>query len=178
MASYFLVAKSFIAGPPFCIELGDEWRYRGHPRGKPVEDWNPKQLAVYGPREFVERDYHQLSPFPMFSPRFQTVIREQFPGEGQFLPLRLQKPNGTEEVGGYALGNVLTVIDCLERERTVGTSYNRQFIPVGLPTLTEPNFRGGLFRLKEGNIVATNRLKAIAEELGLSGVRFVPLNVA
>jgi len=182
MPSYFEVQKVSLSERAFFVELGCENQYLAHPKGTPVPDWDPRQIAVYGPGEFRERDYFDTSPhgrpFPLFSPRFQSAIEERFPRELQFLPLRLLKPNGTGEVRGYALGNVLTLLDCLDRERTKGTWYDGRFIVLlGSRTLKSPDFRGGLFRLKEGTIIASEAFKSMAEEQGFVGLDFVACNV-
>jgi hypothetical protein len=180
MPSYFEIKKRSTRERAFVV-LGCENQYLAHPKGTPVTDWDARQLAVYGPGEFHERDYVETSPhsrpFPLFSPRFQAAIEQWFPREVQFLPLRLIKPNGTGEVSGYALGNVLTMLDCLDREQTHGTWYNGRFITLlGSLTLKSPDFSGALFRLKEGTIIASAAFKSMVEEQGFADLDFVPCN--
>ena len=85
--------------------------------GTPVTDWNDRFIATYPPPEFVHVDF-QPANWPILSPRFQEFFAKQYPCAFQFLPLRLQMPDGTGEVQGFAVGQALRRIDCLNRERT------------------------------------------------------------
>lgn len=59
-----------------------------------------------------------LDGWPVFSSRLQSSWDDQYPGTIQFLPLLLSHKDGTNPVSGYAIANILPLIDCLDRIRT------------------------------------------------------------
>lgn len=107
--------------PPWSLstELDNirEWDLR---LGKCIEDWDPDTTAYYDDEEVEYSDYPFVSGLlPVYSARLRSLM-EGLGIEGiQYLPLKIKRRDGTQEVEGYSIANYLNVIDCLDRERSV-----------------------------------------------------------
>lgn len=87
--------------------------------GSPVIGWNEYLIAVYlCPQTPVFEFGLADNAWPIFSPGMRNLIEVIATGLIQFLPFRFQRPNGTDQVNSYYVGQVLTLVDCLDRKRT------------------------------------------------------------
>jgi hypothetical protein len=48
----------------------------------------------------------------------RQLMEEIVPDVIQFLPFRFQRPDGSGQVVGYCVGQILSLIDCLDRAKT------------------------------------------------------------
>jgi len=87
--------------------------------GKRVATWNPKLIAVY-PEGPVDFDFGHAGTmrYPIFSSRLRAFFERNCPRMIQFLPIRLERDDGTLPMDGYSLGKFLHVVECIDRKRT------------------------------------------------------------
>jgi hypothetical protein len=86
--------------------------------GKFIKDWDINTTAVYD-EEIEHTDYpFTTGLLPVYSMRLKTLIDNMGIKEIQYLPLKITRLDGTNEVTGYHIANYLRVIDCLNRERS------------------------------------------------------------
>ena len=109
------------------LSLGCSMRLRNRESAYPIEDWDDREIAVYGPHDFVEQDllFGPPSCFILVSQRLRGLVEKSFPGEVNFYGVRLQRVDGSGERGGYSLGQVLQKADCIDTDRTEGHGANR-----------------------------------------------------
>jgi hypothetical protein len=103
------------------------------------------------------------------------------PGLIQFLPFRFQRPDGTGQVADYCVGQILNLLDCLDRARTKVRKNWEPINDIGdfdtyRPLVLSRSLIGDerLFRIK-GNcrsIVIREDLKDAIENAGFEGERF------
>ena len=87
--------------------------------GKPVIGWHDYLIAVYlCPDAPVFGFGLARNAWPVYSPKMRKLMEQVVPGVAQFLPFRFQRPDGTGQVAGYCVGQILKRIDCLDRNRT------------------------------------------------------------
>jgi len=148
----------------------------------PVIGWRGDVLATYSPDDALAVSFGLSdNGWPVFSPRMRDFLDDAAPGLVQFLPFRLQRRDGSGEAFGYCVGQILRLVDCLDRKRT-RVRKNWQPInergdfgayrPFVLDRSLAENER--LFRLK-GNrrsIVVRDDLKTAIEQAGFDGQRF------
>jgi len=122
-----------------------------------------------------------IPPWPIFSPAMHRLMDGLVPGLIQFLPFRFQRPDGTGQVAGHFVGQILCIVDCLDRAKTkVRSNWN----PINewgdfntyRPLVVSRTLIGDkrLFRIK-GNclsIVIREDLKDEIEHAGFTGQRF------
>lgn len=84
---------------------------------KRIDDWNERLIATYPQCNFIHVDF-QPCRYPVLSERFFTHLNAIAPGTIQFLPFRMQQADGSNEITGYGLGQILNRVDCLDKERT------------------------------------------------------------
>lgn len=95
-----------------------------------ISDWNVNLIATYPDSEFIHLDFQPCS-WPLLSKRLFDFVDRAASNTIQYLPLRLQRPDGTGEVTGYGLGQILTAIDCLDKERTTVADGKWRRMPSG-----------------------------------------------
>jgi hypothetical protein len=78
------------------------------PEEGPIENWDPRELAVYH-LDPTKRDLLSdiSQPRYLISSKFRDVIQQLVPSQVQFLPLRLQSLDGEREYQGFSLLRVL-----------------------------------------------------------------------
>ena len=119
--------------------------------------------------------------WPVFSPRMQSLIEDKAPGLVEFLPFRFQRPDGTGQVTGYCVGQILKLVDCLDRSRTKVRDNWEPLNSWGDFGTLRPFFltrsligNEMLFRIKGkcGSIIIREDLKSIIENGGVGVQRF------
>ncbi len=86
--------------------------------GRKIEKWNVRNHAQCL-NDGIREDFALSTVLvPIHSARLKAFIEEIAPGEVQYLPLKIYN-KGTGEIEGYHIGNVLKIIDCLDRENTI-----------------------------------------------------------
>jgi hypothetical protein len=84
-----------------------------------IRNWNEKIFAHYA-HEAPYTDYPCVrGDWNICSPRLQEVFEKYAPDCIQFLPIRIRSTNGKGIVDGYAIANLLSVRDCLDREHSI-----------------------------------------------------------
>ncbi|TWT36827.1 hypothetical protein KOR34_17720 [Posidoniimonas corsicana] len=117
--------------PPKQAHWGREWRVKFEPpdvegmvklRGpKELGDWNRQTEGRCPDASFVV-DFTVASgrSWPIFSARMKQFVEGLVPGDLQYLPFRLVNDPDKPKIPARTmyLGNVLTVVDCIDRQRT------------------------------------------------------------
>jgi len=150
--------------------------------GQPVIGWNEYLIAVYLCPNTPVFDFGLAGPaWPVFSPRMRRLMEGLAPGLIQFLPFRFQRPDGTGQITGYCVGQILNLVDCLDR---VKTKVRKSWDPINdfgdfdtyRPLVVSRSLIGDerLFRIKGkcGSIVIREDLKKAIEDGGFKGQRF------
>jgi hypothetical protein len=150
--------------------------------GQPVIGWNEYLIAVYLCAEIPVFDFGLAVPaWPIFSPRMRTFVESIAPRLIQFLPFRFQRPDGTGQVADYCVGQILKLVDCLDRAKT---KVRNNWQPINdwgdfatyRPLVVSRVLIGEerLFRIKGkcGSIVIREDLKDAIENAGFKGQRF------
>lgn len=150
--------------------------------GKPVIGWTDYMIAVYMCAATPRFEFGMaLNSWPIFSPAMQALMERLTPGVIQFLPFRFQRLNGKDQVAGYCVGQILRVVDCLDRQRT---SVRNNWEPINAggdfgvmrPFALSRSGIGDekLFRIqgKRGTIVIREDVRHAIESAGFSGQRF------
>lgn len=93
----------------------DHWSLR---LGKYIEDWDENTTAFYS----TETD-HTDFPFaahdiPIYSPRLSALMKILGESSIQYLPIKIENNTNNHIVHGYCIANYLSVIDCLDRDRS------------------------------------------------------------
>jgi hypothetical protein len=110
-------------------------------QGRRIENWNPNSsLRSASPADDGEPDdvVCESLGLPTFSGRLQKALREAGIGinDIQYLPIRLFQSTG-EEIKGFAIANVVTRLEALDRERCVLLGEGAQIDPLtGKPAVT------------------------------------------
>lgn len=111
----------------------------------------------------------------------RSFLEKEAAGLVQYLPFRLRRPDGTGNVQGYFVGQILRLVDCLDRERT---EVRLNWEPVNefgdfdtyRPLVIKESMLGNerLFRLKGASrtIVMREDLKDAMAIAGFAGHRF------
>jgi len=85
----------------------------------PVTDWNERIFAHYK-CDAPHKDYPcVLGAWNVCSARFRALLDQLAPGAIQFLPFRIRSIYGDGEVEGYSVINFTSILDCLDRERSI-----------------------------------------------------------
>ena len=172
-------------GEPDAVEIGfPDRQFNGFwmVEGEPVIGWNEYMIAVYLCADTPVFDFGLgVDGWPLFSPRMRNLMEDIAPGLIQYLPFRFQRPDGTGQVVGYYVGQMLRLVDCLDRVRTkVGNGWEpinnfgdfgtyRPFFISRHLTSDERLFR---IRGNSQSIVIRQDLKQAIEEAGFRGQRF------
>jgi hypothetical protein len=158
--------------------------------GRPVIGWNEYMIAVYLCSEVPVFDYgRSCDSWPVFSPRMRKVMEEYAPGLIQFLPFRFQRPDGSGQVTGYCVGQILRLIDCFDRTRTkVRKNWDPinafgdfdTYWPSDVVLSSTPIGEERLFRVRgnSDSIVIREDLKTAIQRTGFEGQRFDPLEIS
>jgi hypothetical protein len=155
--------------------------------GKPVIGWNEYLIAVYLCTETPIFNFGlAVPPWPMFSPQMRSLMENIASDLIQFLPFRFQRPDGTGQVTGYCVGQLLRLVDCLDRDRT---KVRNNWEPINergdfgtyRPIVLSRSLIGeeSLFRIKGmcRSIVICEDLKKAIEDGGVKGQRLIWWNV-
>jgi len=150
--------------------------------GKPVIGWNEYLIGVYLCPETPVFDFGLArNAWPLFSPRMRTFIEDAIPDAIQFLPFRFQRPDGSGQIADYSVGQILLLVDCLDRTRT---KVRNNWEPINgwgdfgtyRPMVVSRSLVGDnrLFRIKGccRSIVIREELKNAIEDAGFQGQRF------
>jgi len=150
--------------------------------GTEVEGWDERLIAVYPADEAPNFDFTEaMNSWPVFSSKMRGFLAKEAPGMIQFLPFRLQREDGTAEVLGFCVGQVLRVIDCLDRNRTKVANDWKPINEFGDydtrgPLVLDRNLIGKerLFRIRGDclHIVIREDLRDAIEGAGFAGHRF------
>lgn len=150
--------------------------------GSPVIGWNEYMIAVYlCPDTPVFHFGLAVDAWPVFSPGMRSLMETLVPGLIQFLPFRFQRPDGTGQVTGYCVGQILRLVDCLDRSRTKVRNNWEPINNLGdfgtlRPIVLSHSLMGNemLFRIKGmcGSIVIREDLKNAIEDAGFKDQRF------
>ena len=150
--------------------------------GIPVIGWTEYLIAVYLCAEAPVFAFGMAdTAWPVFSPGMRALMERLVPGVVQFLPFRFQRPDGSGQVVGYSVGQILKLVDCLDRSRT---KVRKNWEPINergdfdtLPPLVLKQSLIGaerLFRIKGDcrTIVIREDLKRSIEDAGFASQRF------
>ncbi|MHC9543445.1 MAG: suppressor of fused domain protein [Vulcanimicrobiota bacterium] len=150
--------------------------------GRKIEKWNIRNHALCL-KDGIREDFVLSTVLvPIHSARLKTFIEEIAPGEVQYLPLKIYK-DGREEIEGYYIGNVLRIVDCVDREQMHQDSESKARLPGRSGKLNEkdsivlnPALVGDakIFRLKDWEYVLIVRDDVVKEikKAGFSASRF------
>jgi hypothetical protein len=98
--------------------LHDEINWWDLKRGRYLDNWDPNTEATFSedtdPTDFP---FVELL-IPICSPRLRELLKQLGVKEVQFLPIRLVGKASRKELTGYSIMNYLSVIDCLDREKS------------------------------------------------------------
>ncbi len=117
--------------PPKEEHWGRDWTIKFDPpdvecvvklkKGNEVTDWNPRTAGRCPDASFVV-DFTAASgrTWPIMSSRMKRLVEEICPGDIQYLRFRLVNDPGKPRIAARTmyLGNVLTIVDCIDRNRT------------------------------------------------------------
>ena len=155
--------------------------------GSPVVGWAEFIIAVYLCDDIPRFDFGiARNGWPIFSERMRDFLNGQCPGLVQFLPFRLQRPDGSAQTGRYSVGQVLRLVDCLDKERT---KIRESWAPINefgdfavlRPLVLSSKIIGDhqLFRIKghSGSVVIREDLKDAIEAAGFGLQRFDDIEV-
>jgi hypothetical protein len=156
--------------------------------GRRVTKWNPKLIGVY-PEAPATVDFCDGGTriYPIFSLRLRRFFESQYPKVIQFLPFRLERDDGKFPMTGYALGNYLKVIECVDRRRTKVAENDWTPMDSGAYRIRGPVILNGsairgavCFRVRgyPGCIVVDSSLHERLEQGGFVGCRFEELQVS
>jgi hypothetical protein len=150
--------------------------------GSAVIGWSEYFIAVYlrpnAPRFFFGM---ARNAWPVFSTEMRSLMEDIALGLIQFLPFRFQRPDGSGQVTGYFVGQILRRVDCLDRERT---KVRNNWAPINnwgdygtyRPIVLSRSLIGEekLFRIQGmcGSIVISEDLKDTIEGAGFNSQRF------
>ncbi len=155
-------------------EFGCGHRY-GHliHSGQPISDWDSREIAIYE-EPFVERDFAPSlglsASVPIISARVKKLFEEKFSDGLQFLPLRLQKDDGTGEVLGYYGLNVLRVCDC------VSIPHSGNMLPFEIVLAKERMPDMDMFAVKHlAECVVTDEVVRAVKTARFTGFAFEPI---
>ncbi|WP_442485495.1 imm11 family protein [Aeoliella sp. SH292] len=117
--------------PPEQPEWGRPWNVEFDPpdvesmvklrKGKELNDWNPRTQGKCPDASFsVDFTVASGRSWPIFSPRMKRVMESICPGDIQYLPFCLVNDPGKPKIANRTmyLGNVTTIVDCIDRVRT------------------------------------------------------------
>jgi hypothetical protein len=154
------------------------WMVEGHP----VTGWQETLIANYSSAEVLSSNFGLArNSWPVASLPMRVFFETHFPGLMQFLPFRLQRPDGSGEVRGFSVCQVLKSVPCLDRSRTkVSDKWEpiNEFGDFDLrgPAVLDRALIGDerLFRIKGEStlIVIREDLKAAMESVGFKEQRF------
>ncbi len=107
---------------PYVADEGDigveDWQLR---EGKHLEKWSAQSwIRAAKPGNDGDPDdvLQSYLGVPIYSSRLRAALAESgVDGDIQYLPLRVLRPNG-EEIDGFAIANITTVRDALDRKRS------------------------------------------------------------
>lgn len=155
--------------------------------GRPVTEWDCTLQASYHGVELKSFHFGLAdNGWPVFSQEMRRCLEKAARGLIQFLPFRLLVEYDGREVTTFCVGQVLSLVDCLDRRRTkVRNNWNpiNSWGDFGTcrPIVLNEQLIGDnkLFRIKGHcrSIVVRQDLKEAIEQAGFKGQRFDPLDV-
>jgi hypothetical protein len=157
--------------------------------GQAVESWNERIVGTFnGSRPPTFHFGIASNSWPIFSRRFQHFMDVVAPRSVQYLPFKLQCHNRADQIDAYSIGQLLTLIDCIDKTRTkVRTTWNPvnrfgdfdTFWPIDVALRSELIGDASLFRVKGncGSIIIRADLKSAIEDAGFGRQRFAPITV-
>jgi hypothetical protein len=135
----------------------------------PAAGWNESLTAFYDPGRFRKFDLALGdNDWPVFSERLRRFLEKEVPGCIRFFPILLSHSDGSGEISGYCVGELLKVVDCIDRSQTISTNNwvlagRNQSFQLQAPIILDPKPIGEerLFRVKGYSrpIVVTDDLK-------------------
>jgi len=150
--------------------------------GTEVHGWDERLIAVYPAEDPPTFDFTEaMNGWPVFSRELRDFLTGKARGVLQFLPFRLQREDGTGEVLGFSVGQVLRVIECLDRSRTKVANAWQPINPLGDygtrgPLVLNRRLIGDqrIFRIKGDclHIVIREDLRDGIDAAGFTGHRF------
>lgn len=156
--------------------------------GQHVEGWDPDLVAHYTVPEALEFNFgYAKNGWRLFSPAFRSWFDQLHDGLIQFLPFRLRlRENEVVESLGYCVGQILNLVDCLNRDRTTVRDNWKEINSIGdfgviPPFALSKKLIGNhkLFRIKGKSISIVMRedLRQEMEDAGFTGQRFDDIEV-
>ncbi|MFM9965207.1 MAG: imm11 family protein [Planctomycetaceae bacterium] len=152
-----------------------------------IPDWDERFIGTYPDTDFIEVDFPD-SFHPIVSPRLRGFLEQRLPDAIQYLPIRLQRPDGSGEVVGFSIAQVLVNVDCIDQKRTPVRDGKWRRDPYGnFEILLTSEIRlkwdairnHQIFRIDGSSITLVVRqdLKEAIEEGGFSGCAFERMKV-
>lgn len=161
-------------------------------RGRYIQNWDPNVIATFSedvkPTDFPFVDHL----IPIYSPGLKALIERLGIERIQYLPLRLRGRESGREIGGYCIANYQSVIDCLDRERSIYRVLTKENLlfwekrPWKLGTFdnvvkvvleVEKIADARLFRLWGWSpmVIVREDVKQAIEDAGITGCRFTKM---
>lgn len=96
--------------------------------GNPVIGWDENLTATYSCNNSPDFDFGLAdNGWPVFSQRMRSVIEQYSSQLVQFLPFRLVYGINSKNASGYFVGQILKLVDCLDR---VNTKVRNTWLPI------------------------------------------------
>lgn len=93
---------------------------RGLRCGVKMEDWDYSSYLEYGHGDL---SYDVISTTALgphvVSTRLKECLEKEAPGEVEFLPIRIQKSDGSGIIEGYFYMNLINHVDCIDMKKTM-----------------------------------------------------------
>ncbi len=152
--------------------------------GKPVIGWHEYLIAVYLCPDTPVFDFGLArNAWPICSPQMRRLLEEKARELIEFLPFRFQRLDGSGQVTGYSVTQILRLVDCLDRSRTkVRNNWEpinkygdfATYWPVDVVLDRSLIAQKTVFRVKGhcGSIVIREDLKNAIEDAGFKEQRF------
>ena len=105
-------------GAPWLLKM-DLWEVNGVWLGdcERIEGWDDSTVATYSGPDFVHVDF-QSAHHPIVSDGLRKFFEDRHLPV-QFLPIQLQREDGTGRIKGYSVAQFLDAVECLDQEKTV-----------------------------------------------------------
>jgi hypothetical protein len=151
----------------------------------PITDWDDQLIGTYPSAQCVQCDFPMtLDDTPVYSPRLRILMEKFAAGLINYLPFRLQLPDGEGEIKGYCIAQYRRRIDCINRKKT--KVENDRWEPINefgdfdFPFMTKIYLsrkkigEEKLFRIQGSstNVVIRQDLKESIEKAGITGCVF------
>lgn len=144
--------------------------------GCPVVGWDKSLTAIYNTHTPPVFHFGLASnAWPVFSDKLRSFFEQRYPGVIQFLPFVMRNSNGNKNESNYFVGQLLRLIDCLDRERTKVRANWKSINEWGdfgtyHPIVLSQQLIGSefLFRVK-GKCITIVIREDVVEEMGIAG---------